>query len=82
MESDEKIPMLPVAEAALADLDLFAVVLETAQGSGSDLGGIVLLNDGAGSFSDSGQRLSGKGSSSLALGDLDALVAGKRQAAL
>ena len=33
--------------------------------------GMILLNDGAGHFSDSGQHLSSAGASSLALGDLD-----------
>lgn len=60
----------PVGEAALADLDgdsdldLLVLNLKTAAG-------MILQNDGAGRFSDSGQRLGGTGSNSLALGDLD-----------
>lgn len=68
---------LPVAEAALADLDgdkdldLFAVILKSRSGPGPGPTSVVLLNDGSGRFSDSGQRLGGEGSSSVALGDLD-----------
>lgn len=67
----------PVAEAALADLDgdqdldLSAVILETPSGVGPGPTSVVLLNDGSGRFSDSGQRPSGKDGSSVALGDLD-----------
>jgi hypothetical protein len=66
---------LPVAQAELADLDgdqdldLFAVILKSRSGPGPT--SVVLWNDGSGNFRDSGQRLSGKGSSSMALGDLD-----------
>lgn len=68
---------LPVAQAALADLDgdadldLFAVILKTPSGLGPGPTSVVLLNDGSGRFNDSGQRLSGKGGTSVALGDLD-----------
>jgi len=68
---------LPVAETALGDLDddgdldLLAVTLQPGQKSEPAPGGLVLLNDGNGSFRDSGQHLEGTNSSSVALGDLD-----------
>ena len=74
----EPLAGLPVAEAALedldgdGDLDLFAVGLNLPKDRGPGQADRVLLNDGAGRFSDSGQRLeAGKDSTSVALGDLD-----------
>jgi len=67
----------PVGDATLADLDedgdldLLVVSLKPPDETGSGPAGMLLLNDGAGHFRDSGQRLGGAGSSSLALGDLD-----------
>jgi hypothetical protein len=60
----------PVSALALGDLDgdgdldLFAAVMDTA-------GGRVLVNDGAGNFRDSGQRLGETGSTSATLADID-----------
>jgi hypothetical protein len=70
------------------DPDLAVLVSPSAQDSmsGSDM--VVLGSDGQGNFSDTGQRLRARESSSVALGDvdgdgdLDALVAGGRQARL
>lgn len=68
------------------DLDVFAALQYPAAGSGYDVAGRVLLNDGSGNFTDSGQRLAAAGatpeSTAAALadldgdGDLDALVGG------
>ena len=53
------------------DLDAYAAVGTLKRGGSRGLTDLVLLNDGAGNFSDSGQQLSDTGSSSVALGDLD-----------
>jgi hypothetical protein len=47
------------------------VILPSKAGVEAAPGGWVLWNDGAGRFSDLGQRLGGQGSSCVALGDLD-----------
>ena len=54
------------------DLDLFAAVLSPKVDSGGEPGGRVMLNDGAGHFTDSGQRLGEEEALSVALGDVDA----------
>jgi len=62
------------------DLDLFAAVIAAPEGLNADSADRVLWNDGAGKFSDSGQRLGNVDSTAVALadidgdGDLDALV--------
>jgi len=62
------------------DLDLFAAVIAPSQGRNTDPADRVLINDGSGSFADSGQRLGETDSTAVALGDsdgdgdLDALV--------
>jgi len=68
------------------DLDVFAALQSPQAGSGYDISDRVLLNDGSGNFTDSGQRLAAAGecpeSTAAALadldgdGDLDALVGG------
>lgn len=66
-----------VAGAALGDLDgdgdldLFAVASPTEAKSMNGSTSLLLLNDGAGHFDDSGQRFPVEDSTSLALGDLD-----------
>ena len=77
---------LAVPAAALGDLDgdgdldLFAAVIASQNGRSSNSADRVLWNDGAGNFSDSGQRLGRVDSTAVALsdvdgdGDLDALV--------
>jgi len=68
---------LSVAGAALGDLDgdgdldLFVVASPTKAKSMDGTTGLLLLNDGTGGFSDTGQRFPAEQSSSLALGDLD-----------
>jgi hypothetical protein len=63
--------------AALGDLDgdgsldVFAALLSPKPGIEGDPADRVLLNDGAGSFRDSGQRLGDFDSTAVALGDLD-----------
>ncbi len=60
------------------DLDVFAAILPPKGGGSYDSADRVLLNDGRGSFVDSGQRLANArlagaaGSAAVALGDLDA----------
>jgi hypothetical protein len=69
---------LPIRATALGDLDgngsldVFAAVQAPKPGRDSLLADLVLLNDGSGNFTDSGQRLGETASSSVALGDLDA----------
>jgi uncharacterized protein (DUF2141 family) len=53
------------------DLDVLAAIGTPTLGGGSSLADRVLLNDGLGNFSDSGQRLGETDSSSVALGDMD-----------
>jgi hypothetical protein len=68
---------IPIRGAALGDLDgdgdldVYAAVGTLKRNGSRGLTDLVLLNDGAGDFSDSGQRLGDTGSSSVALGDLD-----------
>lgn len=68
---------LAVRAAALGDLDgdgdldLFAAVLAPPQGRNTDPADRVIVNDGSGNFSDSGQRLGQTESTAVALGDLD-----------
>jgi len=68
---------LPIPGADLGDvdgdgdLDVFAAVGKPSLGKTSSLADRILLNDGSGSFTDSGQRLGDTGSTSAALGDLD-----------
>jgi hypothetical protein len=53
------------------DLDLFAAVIAPRQGRNTDPADRVLINDGSGGFTDSGQRLGETDSTAVALGDLD-----------
>jgi hypothetical protein len=53
------------------DLDLFAAVIAPPEGRNRDPADRVLLNDGSGGFTDSGQRLGDADSTAVALGDLD-----------
>lgn len=53
------------------DLDLFAAVIAPEQGRNTDPADRVLINDGSGSFIDSGQRLGETDSTAVALGDVD-----------
>jgi len=53
------------------DLDLFAAVIAPRQGRNRDPADRVLINDGLGDFTDSGQRLGETDSTAVALGDLD-----------
>jgi hypothetical protein len=53
------------------DLDLFAAVLAPKKGRNTDPADRVLINDGSGEFTDSGQRLGETDSTAVALGDLD-----------
>lgn len=85
---------LPMPAAALGDLDndgdldALAVVAKPTVGQASSLADRVLLNDGTGAFTDSGQRLGEGDSTSVALGDvdgdgdLDALVGAQEGATL
>lgn len=72
------IPPPPVTRAmALADLDgdgdldIFAAVMAPAEGRNRDPADRVVFNDGAGNFTDSGQRLGETDSTAVTLGDLD-----------
>jgi hypothetical protein len=79
---------LPVRAAALGDvdgdgdLDAFAAIGAPRAGSSDSRADLVLLNDGVGNFTDSGQNLGASDSRAVALadldgdGDLDALVGG------
>ena len=68
---------LALQDAALGDLDgdgdldLFAAVIAPPKGRNRNPADRVLLNDGAGHFSDSGQRLGNVDSTAVALGDVD-----------
>jgi hypothetical protein len=53
------------------DLDLFGAVIASRHSRYSDPADRLLINDGSGSFSDSGQRLGKTDSTAVALGDLD-----------
>jgi hypothetical protein len=53
------------------DLDLFAAVIAPRQGRNMDPADRVIVNDGSGNFTDSGQRLGETDSTAVALGDLD-----------
>jgi len=53
------------------DLDLLAAVIAPRQGRNRDPADRVLMNDGWGDFTDSGQRLGETDSTTVALGDLD-----------
>jgi hypothetical protein len=53
------------------DLDLFAAVIAPRQGRNRDPADRVLVNDGSGNFTDSGQRLGETDSTAVSLGDLD-----------
>ncbi len=53
------------------DLDVYAAHLAPRMDPGGDAADRVLLNDGSGSFHDSGQRLGDTDSFSVALGDID-----------
>ena len=53
------------------DLDLFAAVIAPPEGRNRNPADRVIFNDGAGNFSDSGQRLGETDSTAVALGDLD-----------
>jgi hypothetical protein len=73
----EPLQGLPIRSAALGDLDgdgdldAFAAVGRPTLGTSSGLADLVLLNDGVGNLTDSGQRLGESDSYSLALGDAD-----------
>ena len=73
----EALKGLSVGGAALGDVDgdgdpdLITAVSPSEEDSMSGSTALVLLNNGRGSFSDSGQQLAVKGSNSAALGDLD-----------
>ncbi|HSM55496.1 MAG TPA: VCBS repeat-containing protein [Candidatus Sulfomarinibacteraceae bacterium] len=68
---------LALRDAALGDLDgdgdldLFGAVIAPAQGYNHNPADRVLFNDGAGNFTDSGQRLGASDSTAVALGDVD-----------
>jgi hypothetical protein len=53
------------------DLDIFAAVIAPRQGRNRDPADRVIINDGSGNFTDSGQRLGETDSTAVALGDLD-----------
>jgi len=53
------------------DLDLFAAVIAPKRGRNTDPADRVILNDGSGHFTDSGQRLGESDSTAVALGDVD-----------
>lgn len=68
---------LAVREAALGDLDgdgdldIFAAIIAPSEGRNRNPADRVVLNDGAGNFTDSGQQLGETDSTAVALGDLD-----------
>lgn len=85
-EAADALHGLALQDAALGDLDgdgdldLFAAVMASQNGRNTNAADRVLWNDGAGNFSDSGQRLGNVDSTAVTLsdvdgdGDLDALV--------
>jgi hypothetical protein len=68
---------VPIQATALGDLngdgrpDVFAAIGTPKPSAGSRLANRVLVNDGAGNFTDSGQRLGSANNTSVALGDVD-----------
>ena len=76
--SPEWLDEIPIRGAASGDLDgdgdidVYAAVQAPKKGRDTNPADLLLLNDGAGGFSDSGQRLGASDSTSVALGDLDA----------
>lgn len=68
---------LAIKSAALGDLDsdgdldLFAAVITPSEGRNRDPSDRVIINDGQGNFTDSGQRLGETDSTAVALGDVD-----------
>lgn len=73
----ENLDGLPMRDVALGDidgdgdLDIFAAVGSPTIGSSNSLADLILLNDGSGNFTPSGQKLGETDSFSVALGDLD-----------
>lgn len=76
-EAADALHGLALQDAALGDLDgdgdldLFAAVIASQNGRNTNSADRVLWNDGAGNFSDSGQRLGHVDSTAVALSDVD-----------